>query len=439
MSVLMETTYGSVVIDLYVQECPKLCFNFLKLCTIKYYNNNLIFNVQENYTFQSGDPTGTGAGGKSFESILKGGSNIYVKDEFHKSLIHDKRGTVSMANAGKDKNGSQFFVNTSEEALSELDGKYCVFGQVVEGFDVLEKIDQVYVDAKHRPYIDARILHTFVLDDPFSADIAMDIPDSPIGVKPEQESVPERLSLEEAENDDKTGKTEEEIQRLLDKKEENSRAVVLEMIGDLPDADVKPPEEVLFICKLNHVTTSEDLELIFSRFGPCKCHIIKDFKTKDSLCFGFVEFTKREHCEEAYFKMNNVLIDDRRIKVDFSQSVSKLWNQVTRRPFDGDKINHLYQDKQENSSKRNAYKPSRKHHQNAATHDILLHPEDTELRVEKKRRRGGSNERTNRSQDRRSRRNYSPTRKDRFSERKHKSQHRSPKRRERYATSDTRR
>ena len=59
------------------------------------------------------------------------------------------------------------------------------------------------------------------------------------------------------------------------------RAVVLEMIGDIPDADVKPPDEVLFICKLNPVTTSEDLELIFSRFGSCKCEIIKDFKTGD--------------------------------------------------------------------------------------------------------------------------------------------------------------
>jgi len=108
---------------------------------------------------------------------------------------------------------------------------------------------------------------------------------------------------------------------------------------------VKPPENVLFICKLNPVTTDEDLELIFSRFGEIKryycrsvmliswfdqlalfvfsCEVIKDKKTGESLNYAFVEFAEQKSCEEAYFKMNNVLIDDRRIHVDFSQSVSK--------------------------------------------------------------------------------------------------------------------
>lgn len=95
-------------------------------------------------------------------------------------------------------------------------------------------------------------------------------------------------------------------------------------MGDLPDADVKPPDNVLFVCKLNPVTTSEDLELIFSRFGEVvRADVIKDWKTGESLCYAFIEFATREACQEAYFKMENVLIDDRRIHVDFSQSVSK--------------------------------------------------------------------------------------------------------------------
>jgi len=116
----------------------------------------------------------------------------------------------------------------------------------------------------------------------------------------------------------------------LKKKDAKSRAEVLEMIGDLPDADVKPPDHVLFICKLNKVTRSSDLDLIFSRFGECQADIIKDQKTGDSLCYGFIEFETKKACEDAYFKMNNCLIDDRRIKVDFSQSVSKLWNDFRR-------------------------------------------------------------------------------------------------------------
>lgn len=103
------------------------------------------------------------------------------------------------------------------------------------------------------------------------------------------------------------------------------RAKVLEIIGDIPDADIKPPENVLFVCKLNPVTSDADLELIFSRFGPIKsCEVIRDRKTGESLCYAFIEFENEQDCENAYFKMDNVLIDDRRIHVDFSQSVSKL-------------------------------------------------------------------------------------------------------------------
>lgn len=102
---------------------------------------------------------------------------------------------------------------------------------------------------------------------------------------------------------------------------------------------MKPPENVLFVCKLNPITTEEDLEIIFSRFGEIKrykqltynsdsrsysCEVIKDWKTGESLCYAFIEFASRDQCENAYFKMDNVLIDDRRIHVDFSQSVSKL-------------------------------------------------------------------------------------------------------------------
>ncbi len=104
-----------------------------------------------------------------------------------------------------------------------------------------------------------------------------------------------------------------------------ARALTLELVGDLPFAEIRPPENVLFVCKLNPVTRDEDLELIFSRFGPIvSCEILRDKKTGESLQYAFIDFEKKEDCEEAYFKMDNVLIDDRRIHVDFSQSVSRL-------------------------------------------------------------------------------------------------------------------
>jgi peptidyl-prolyl cis-trans isomerase-like 4 len=78
------------------------------------------------------------------------------------------------------------------------------------------------------------------------------------------------------------------------------------------------------VCKLNQVTTDQDLETIFSRFGEIlSCEIVRDKKTGDSLCYAFIEYDNKEDAEQAFFKMDNVLIDDRRIHVDFSQSVAK--------------------------------------------------------------------------------------------------------------------
>ncbi|RDX67312.1 Peptidyl-prolyl cis-trans isomerase CYP59, partial [Mucuna pruriens] len=127
-----------------------------------------------------------------------------------------------------------------------------------------------------------------------------------------------------------------ELEEVIRSKEAHSRAVVLESIGDIPDAEIKPPDNVLFVCKLNPVTEDEDLHTIFSQFGTVSSsEIIRDHKTGDSLCYAFIEFEDRRSCEQAYFKMDNALIDDRRIHVDFSQSVAKLWSQYRRKDQKG--------------------------------------------------------------------------------------------------------
>ena len=109
-------------------------------------------------------------------------------------------------------------------------------------------------------------------------------------------------------------------------KEARTNAQLLTLLGDLPEVDAKPPENVLFVCRLNPVTRGEDLEIIFSRFGEIlSCEVIYDRRTGNSLQYAFIEFARKEDCEEAYFKMDNVVIDDRRIHVDFSQSVAKEW------------------------------------------------------------------------------------------------------------------
>ena len=130
----------------------------------------------------------------------------------------------------------------------------------------------------------------------------------------------------------------------MGRRDAQANAQILEMVGDIPDADAKPPENVLFVCKLNPATTSEDLEVIFSRFGAIlSCEVIKDQKSGDSLQYAFIEFENEEDCTSAYFKMDNVLIDDRRIHVDFCQSLAKVKG-IRRRKLTSEKDEKSFDD-----------------------------------------------------------------------------------------------
>ncbi|KAL0481680.1 hypothetical protein AKO1_012537 [Acrasis kona] len=337
MSVLIETSLGDLVFDLYFEKCPTATRNFISLCKIKYYNNCLFFNIKQNFIAQSGDPTNTGKGGHSIyhllrknkESDVKG--EIFFDSETHKDLKHNKAGLLCMANKStKNTNASQFYVTTTNRHLDNLDSNHTIFGEVAEGLEdvLLNKINETYTDLEGRPLQPVRIKHTVVLFDPFEEQplpgLQSLIPDrSPSPINDDLGDAGLVVDAERIED--------EQMKEKLKQKEARSRAVVLEMIGDIEDADQKPPENVLFVCKLNPATSSDDLDLIFSRFGKIKsCEVMRDHATRESLCYAFIEFDARESCEEAYFKMENVMIDDRRIHVDFSQSVSKLWNNVRR-------------------------------------------------------------------------------------------------------------
>jgi peptidyl-prolyl cis-trans isomerase-like 4 len=273
---------------------------------------------------QTGDPLGTGKGGESVFRLLYGDQATYFEMESKPRIKHSKLGQVSMVNNGSNMHGSQFFITLAPN-IDYLDGKHTVFGEVAEGFDVLEKLNEVYVDKDSRPYKDIRIYHTVVVDDPFDDPPGLEnhIPDqSPVLTREQLDSV--RIGAEE-EIDDTKGMKPEEVEERIREREAKAHAQILEMVGDLPEADARPPDNVLFVCKLNPVTTEEDLEVIFSRFGKIlSCEVIKDQKTGNSLQYAFIEFENPSDCENAYFKMDNVLIDERRIHVDFSQSVAKL-------------------------------------------------------------------------------------------------------------------
>ncbi|KHF97511.1 PCMP-E23: Pentatricopeptide repeat-containing protein [Gossypium arboreum] len=332
MSVLIVTSLGDIVVDLFTEKCPLTCKNFLKLCKIKYYHGCLFHTVQKDFTAQTGDPTGTGSGGDSVYKFLYGDQARFFGDEIHHDIKHSKTGTVAMASAGENLNASQFYF-TLRDDLDYLDGKHTVFGEVAEGLETLTRINEAYVDEKSRPYKNIRIKHTHILDDPFDdpPQLSELIPGASPEGKPKDE-VDDDVRLEDdwVPMDEQLGASE--LEEVLRAKDAHSSAVVLESVGDIPDAEIKPPENVLFVCKLNPVTEDEDLHTIFSRFGTVvSAEVIRDYKTGDSLCYAFIEFETNEACEQAYFKMDNALIDDRRIHVDFSQSVAKLWSQYRRK------------------------------------------------------------------------------------------------------------
>jgi peptidyl-prolyl cis-trans isomerase-like 4 len=279
--------------------------------------------VQKDFIAQTGDPTDSGTGGSSYHSLLKppSPSRYFLPDVHKPPLKHVERGTLSMAVAPGVGAASQFFFTLGDN-LTYLDGVHVPFGRVVEGLDTLTAINDAFVDQENRPLRDIRIRHVIVLDDPFPDPPDLDIPpNSPVPTKAQLASL--RVGDEESLPDSDVSETE--LDKVRRTREARAQALTLEMVGDLPFADVRPPENVLFVCKLNAVTRSEDLELIFSRFGTIlSCEVIKDKKTGDSLQYAFIEFDKREDAERAYTKMDNVLVDDRRIHVDFSQSAPAL-------------------------------------------------------------------------------------------------------------------
>ncbi|KAJ8979004.1 hypothetical protein NQ317_015721 [Molorchus minor] len=280
MSVVIETTLGDITVDLFLSERPRACLNFLKLCKIKYYNFNLFHTISRGFIAQTGDPTGSRSGGESIYGVLDGPSKRYFESENEPRIKHTKMGLIS-------------FVGNEEKMIGEdltyLDDKHCVFGEVVEGFDILEVINEVICDTDDRPYQDVRVTHTTT---PYPNPKRLVIPSrSP---SPSAERLQGGRLAPDEEIDEMEGKTADAVAEMQAEREAKARATILEMVGDLPDADMAPPENVLFVCKLNPVTNDDDLEIIFSRFGKImSCEVIRDKKTGDSLQYAFVELIAR--------------------------------------------------------------------------------------------------------------------------------------------------
>lgn len=153
-NVTMHTTLGDISFKLFPKECPKTVENFVTHCRNGYYNGHMFHRIIKQFMLQTGDPSGDGTGGES----IWGGE---FEDEFHHTLKHDRPYTLSMANAGANTNGSQFFITVVPTPW--LDNKHTVFGRVVKGMDICQQMSLVKTNSKNdKPYDDISILNMVV-------------------------------------------------------------------------------------------------------------------------------------------------------------------------------------------------------------------------------------------------------------------------------------
>ena len=143
-SATIETNHGSIQLELFDEEAPQTVANFRTLASEGFYNGLVFHRVIGNFMIQGGCPNGTGTGGPGYT----------FDDEFNEHPI--VRGTLAMANAGPNTNGSQFFIVTAE-ATPWLDGKHTAFGRVLDGMDVIDAIEAQPTDTRDKPIDDVRM------------------------------------------------------------------------------------------------------------------------------------------------------------------------------------------------------------------------------------------------------------------------------------------
>jgi cyclophilin family peptidyl-prolyl cis-trans isomerase len=141
-NVTIQTNHGTITAEMFADAAPKTAGNFMELARKGFYDGVIFHRVIDGFMIQGGDPTGTGSGGPGYS----------IPDEFGAGLQHDVEGLFSMANAGPNTGGSQFFITLA--ATPWLDRKHAIFGKVTDGMDVVKKIAKVKTAGSDKPVED---------------------------------------------------------------------------------------------------------------------------------------------------------------------------------------------------------------------------------------------------------------------------------------------
>jgi peptidyl-prolyl cis-trans isomerase-like 4 len=319
MSVLVETTLGDMVIDLFTRKTPNAAMNFIRLAKLKYYDGCNFFSVQKDYIALTGNQSNH----EEVQAIR--GLNKYYDDHADKDAQFNCKGLVATLSLPPNQNISEFLITLSNQKLASLNNQYTIFGKVVKGIDVVDKINNTPCNCFNHPLCQIIIKQICVL--------AEELPDSnnistPTSPPPSKKKYHERLDPDF-------------VFHIKNQKHVNAKCKTLPikskdtdtfLIEDCRNIQTQPPDNVLFVCKLNPATKEDDLIGVFSRFGKIiSCQIMRDAKTNDSLQYAFIEYEKKENCKEALNEMDNNLLDGRRIHAEYSQSVASLWVEYSKK------------------------------------------------------------------------------------------------------------
>ena len=151
--VILETNQGLIEIKLFSDTAPKACENFIGLVENGYYEGVIFHRVIKNFMIQGGDPAGTGTGGTSLWGAP-------FKDEVSSEVKFDKPGILAMANSGPNTNGSQFFITTAKTPW--LNMRHTIFGEVIFGYDVVEKIENTSIGSLDKPIVEQKIVKAYI-------------------------------------------------------------------------------------------------------------------------------------------------------------------------------------------------------------------------------------------------------------------------------------
>jgi len=151
--VILETNQGNIEIKLMSDVAPKACENFIGLAEKGYYQGIIFHRVIKNFMIQGGDPTGTGTGGSSLWGAP-------FKDEVSSAVKFSKPGILAMANSGPNTNGSQFFITTIPTPWLSM--KHTIFGEVISGYDIVEKIENTAVGPGDKPVQEQKIIKAYL-------------------------------------------------------------------------------------------------------------------------------------------------------------------------------------------------------------------------------------------------------------------------------------